>query len=94
MKSIQHLRSQSRPWSDNNYNLHEPESKKLEALHKKVGGVRRYLRVTVGKTSRYFDAEFAPVSDDTIFIEGTVAEKSELANLLRTLVTETPRGDQ
>jgi hypothetical protein len=75
-------------------NLHVPETQKLEALHKKVGDVRLYIRVTAGKTSRYFDAEFAPVSDDTVFVEGTVEEKREIAELLRKLVTEPQKGDQ
>ncbi len=75
-------------------NLHGPETEKLEALHKKVGDARLYIRVTVGKISRYFDAEFAPVSDDTVFVEGTVEEKREIAELLRNLVTEPKKGDQ
>ena len=75
-------------------NLHAPESKKLEALRQKVGEARLYVRVTAGKDSRYFDAEFAPVSDDTIFVEGTAGEKRELANLLRKLITEKAKGEQ
>jgi len=75
-------------------NLHKREFKKLEALHKNVGEARLYVRVTVGKTVLYFDAEFAPVSDDTIFVEGTADEKRKLANLLRNLITEKPKGEQ
>lgn len=75
-------------------NLHEPESMKLEALHQKVGNARLYLRVAVGKFTRYFDAEFAPLSDDTIFVEGTGDEKRELTKLLRGLVTEKPKEVQ
>jgi len=69
-------------------NLHQPESKKLTVLHKRVGESRLYIRVIIGETSRYFDAEFAPVNDNSFFVEGTAKEKSELAKLLRDLVTE------
>ena len=69
-------------------NLHQPESKQLAGLHKKTGEVRLYIRVTIGDSSRYFDAEFAPVNDSSFFVEGTAKEKAELAKLLRLLVTE------
>ena len=68
--------------------LHEQETNKLTVLHKKVGDVRLYIKVTIGKSSRYFDAEFAPVSDSAFFVEGTAEEKAELAKLLQLLVTD------
>ncbi len=65
-------------------NLHTPDMKELQVLQKKAGEKARfYVRVTEGKTVRYFDARID--GERTVRVQATREEKQQLCELLQSL---------